>query len=82
MAETLAFILANKYVLLIGFVSLVVEFFSVTYLTRNIKTDFSYSGHEYVWFEGSRGSFIIAVLGFAGGVSALIVSSIYLAFQR
>lgn len=78
MVDVLAFILANKYVLLIGVVSLLVEFFSVTYLARNIKTDFSYSGHEYTWFEGSWGYFILAVLGFASGVSALIVSSFYL----
>ena len=78
MADVLAFILSNKYVLLIGVVSLVVEVLSVTYLARNIKTDFSYSGHEYMWFEGSRGCFILAVLEFASGVSALIVSSFYL----
>lgn len=78
MADVLAFILANKYVLLIGVVSLVVEVLSVTYLARNIKTDFSYSGHEYTWFEGSWGYFILAVLGFASGVSVLIVSSFYL----
>lgn len=78
MADVLAFILVNKYFLLIGVVSLVVEVLSVTYLARNIKTDFSYSGLEYVWFEGSRGCFILAVLGFASGVSALIVSSFYL----
>ena len=81
MAEALAFILSNKYILLIGVTSLVVEFFSVTYLAKNIKTDFSYSGHEYVWFEGTWLGFTLAVLGFAGGVSALIVSSIYLAIN-
>lgn len=78
MADILAFILVNRYVLLIGVVSLVVEVLSVTYLARNIKTDFSYSGHEYVWFDGSWGCFILAVLGFASGVSALIVSFFYL----
>lgn len=78
MADVLAFILANKYILLIGVVSLVVEVLSVTYLARNIKTDFSYSGHEYMWFDGSWGCFILAVLGFASGVSVLIVSSFYL----
>lgn len=78
MAEALAFIIANKYILLIGFISLVVEVLSVTYLARNIKTDFSYSGHEYVWLEGIWLGFTIAVLGFAGGVSVLIVSSFYL----
>lgn len=78
MADVLAFILANKYVLLIGVVSLVVEVLSVTYLARNIKTDFLYSGHEYVWFEGTWLGFTLAVLGFADGVSALIVSSFYL----
>ena len=78
MADILAFILANKYVLLIGVVSLVVEVLSVTYLARNIKTDFSYSSYEYVWFDGSWGCFILAVLGFASGVSVLIVSSFYL----
>lgn len=81
MAEALAFILANKYVLLIGVISLVVEFFSVTYLAKNIRSDFSYSGHEYVWFEGSWGGFTVAVLGFASGISALIVSSIYLSLH-
>jgi hypothetical protein len=78
MADVLAFILANKYILLIGVVSLVVEVLSVTYLARNIKTDFSYSCHEYVWFEGSWLGFTLAVLGFASGVSVLIVSSFYL----
>ena len=82
MSSIITFIIANKYVLLIGFISLVVEFFSITYLAENIKTDFSYSGHEYVWFEGSWGGFTLAVLGFASGVSALIVSSIYLSFNR
>ena len=48
------------------------------YLARNIKTDFSYSGHEYIWFDGSWSCFILAVLGFASGVSTLIVSSFYL----
>lgn len=81
MVEALAFILANKYVLLVGVISLIVEFFSVTYLSKNIRTDFSYSGHEYMWFDGSCGGFILAVLGFASGISALIVSSIYLAYQ-
>lgn len=81
MVEALAFILANKYVLLVGVISLIVEFFSVTYLSKNIRTDFSYSGHKYVWFEGTCGGFILAVLGFASGISALIVSSIYLAYQ-
>ena len=69
MAEALAFILANKYVLLIGVISLVVEFFSVRYLYKNIRSDFSYSGHEYVWFEGSWGGFTLAVLGLASGPS-------------
>ena len=78
MVDVLAFILANKYVLLIGVVSIVVEVLSVKYLARNIKTDFSYSGYEYVWFDGSWGCFILAVLGFASGVSVLIVSSFYL----
>lgn len=78
MSEALAFILANKYVILIGVISLVVKLFSVTYLAKNMRSDFSYSGHEYVWFDGSWGCFILAVLGFASGVSALIVSSFYL----
>ena len=82
MAETSAFILANKYVLLIGVISLVVGFFSVRYLSKNIRSDFSYSGHEYVWFEGSWGGFTLAVLGFASGISALIVSSFYLSLHR
>lgn len=82
MSEALAFILANKYVLLIGVISLVVEFFSVRYLAKNIRSDFSYSGHEYVWFEGSWCGFALAVLGFASGVSALIVSSLYLSLHR
>ena len=81
MSSIITFIIANKYVLLIGFISLVVEFSSITYLAKNIKTDFSYSGHEYMWFEGSWGGFTLAVLGFASGVSALIVSSIYLSFS-
>lgn len=81
MAEALAFILSNKYVLLIGVISLVVEFFSVRYIAKNMRSDFSYSGHEYVWFEGSWVGFTLAVLGFASGISALAVSSIYLSLH-
>ena len=78
MAEALAFILANKYVILIGVISLVVKLFSVTYLAKNMRSDFSYSCHEYVWFDGSWLGFTLSVLGFASGVSVLIVSSFYL----
>lgn len=76
--DVIAFILANKYVLLIEVVSFIVIVLSVRYLSKNIQTDFSYSGHEYMWFDGSWGCFILAVLVFASGVSVLIVSSFYL----
>ena len=78
MAEALAFISANKYVFLIALVSFVVQYCGAAYILKNRKTDFSYSGHTVVWFEGTQRGLILSVLGFACGVSAFIVCIIYL----
>ena len=78
MTEELAFILSNKYVLLIALVSFVVQYCGAAYILKNRKTDFSYSGHTVVWFEGTQRGLILSVLGFACGVSAFIVCIIYL----
>jgi hypothetical protein len=78
MSEALAFILANKYVLLIALVSFVVQYLCAAYILKNRKTDFSYSGHTVAWFEGTKRDLILSVIGFASGVSAFIVCIIYL----
>ena len=78
MTEALAFISANKYVLLIALVSFIVQYLGAAYFFKNRKTDFSYSGHTVVWFEGTQRGLILSVLGFACGVSAFIVCIIYL----
>ena len=78
MSEALAFILANKYILLIALVSFVVQYCGAAYILKNRKTDFSYSGHTVVWFEGTQRGLILSVLGSACGVSALIVCILYL----
>ena len=78
MSEALAFISANRYVLLIALVSFVVQYLGAVYFFKNRKTDFSYSGHMVVWFEGTQKGLILSVLGFASGVSAFIVCILYL----
>lgn len=52
--EVIAFILANKYVLMIALVSFVVQYCGAAYIFKNRKTDFSYSGHTVVWYEGTQ----------------------------
>lgn len=78
MREALVFILESKYILLILLVSFIVNFLSVEYLLKNRKTDFSYSGHEIVWFEGSFRKLVLSILGLAVGVSAIMVCLLYL----
>jgi len=35
---------------------------------KNRSSDFSYSGHVFVWYEGSTRKLILAILGFAAGM--------------
>ena len=63
---------------MIALVSFVVQYCGASYVLKNRKTDFSYSGHTVVWYEGTRRGLILSVLGFACGVSAFIVCIIYL----
>ena len=35
---------------------------------KNRNSDFSYSGHVFVWYEGSTRKLILAILGFAAGM--------------
>jgi hypothetical protein len=76
--EVIAFIFANKYVLLIALVSFVVQYLCAAYILKNRKTDFSYSGHTVVWYEGTQRGLIFSVLGFTCGVSSFIVCIIYI----
>lgn len=76
--KVIAFILANKYVLMIALVSFVVHYCGAAYIFKNRKTDFSYSGHTVVWYEGTQRGLILSILGFACGVFSFIVCIIYL----
>ena len=78
MREIITFILENVYVLFISLVSFIVYFLSAGYLLKNRKTDFSYSGHEIVWFEGSFRKLVLSILGLAVGISAIMVCLLYL----
>lgn len=48
------------------------------YLFKSRKTDFSYSGHETVWYECSTSNLVFAILGTVVGVAIFGVCFLYL----
>ena len=52
MEQTLQFIGQNKYVLIIGFIAFIIQFKGLAYLIKNKRSDYSYSGHSYEWYDG------------------------------
>ena len=71
MEQILQFIIENKYLLTIMFIAFVIQFLGLAYLIQNQKSDFSYSGHEYEYFEGSLVGAIIAVLALGLGIATI-----------
>ena len=78
MKEVTVFILENKYTILTALFSFIAQFLCATKLLKNKRSDFSYSGHTFSWYEGSLKEFSYLVLGFAVGVAIFVVCIIYL----
>lgn len=71
MEQILQFILENKYMLIIIFIAFIIQFLGIAYLIQNKKSDFSYSGHTFEWFEDDTNKSVLALLSFILGVSII-----------
>lgn len=76
--EIVNFLSNNKFVLPIIFVAFIVQFEGLAYLIQNSKSDFSYSGHKYTYYEGTLGKTILAILACALGITIILACCIYI----
>ena len=60
--------LTDFYILIVSVIAFILQFYCLSYLMKNRNSDFSYSGHVFVWYEGSTRKLILAILGFAVGM--------------
>jgi len=81
MSSIITFIIANKYVLLISVVVFILQFICLSDLAKSRKSDYSYSGYEIVWFEGSVYKIISSTVGFTFEAASFVVSMLYLFFK-
>lgn len=66
--EILNYLGKNQYLLIIAFViGLIVGIWQLIYIIEHRRSDFSYSGHFYVWYEGSTARLVIAFILFIIG---------------
>lgn len=70
--------LADFYILIVSVIAFILQVYCLSYLTKYRKTDFSYSGHETVWYECSLSNLVFAILGMAVGVAIFGVCFLYL----
>ena len=61
-------LLADFWILIISVIAFILQFYCLSYLMKNRNSDFFYSGHVFVWYEGSTRKLILAILGFAVGM--------------
>lgn len=78
MEQILQFIGQNKYVLTVGFIAFIIQFEGLAYLIQNSKSDFSYSGHKYTYYEGTLGKTILAILACSLGITIILGCCIYI----
>lgn len=71
-------LLADFWILIVSVIAFILQFYCLSYLFKSRKTDFSYSGHDTVWFECSTSSLIRAILGIEVGVGIFGVCFLYL----
>ena len=81
MEQILQFISENKYHLTVIIIAFIIQFEGLAYLIQNKKSDFSYSGHTYEWYEGNTSKTILAILAFVSGVFAIGVCILHLYIQ-
>lgn len=78
--ELLNYFRENVYLVIIAFVvGLVVSMWELMYIMRHRHSDFSYSGHSYVWYDCSPVrlaiAFILFIIGFfVAGASGYLLT--------
>lgn len=66
--ELLNYFRENMYLVIIAFVGgLIVSVWELMYIMRHRHSDFSYSGHSYVWYDCSITRLVIAFILFIIG---------------
>ena len=78
MEPILQFIVNNKIVLPIMFIAFIIQFLGLEYLIQNQKSDFSYSGHTFEYFDGDLTKTILAVLAFGLGIATIEICCFYI----
>ena len=79
LVEMLNFLSENKHLFLIFIVvGLILHLWGMFYIGEHRKEDFSYSGHVYVWYEGSPFLVFLAYMVWIFG--ALVVMGSFLLF--
>lgn len=81
MEQILQFIGQNKYVLIIGFIAFIIQFKGLAYLIKNKRSDYSYSGHSYEWYDGDTKKIILAILAFIFGIATFEVCILHIYIQ-
>lgn len=81
MNQILQLMLQNKYILIIALIAFIIQFNGLAYLIQNKKSDFSYSGHSYEWYDGDTSKTILAILAFLFGIATIAVCILYLYIQ-
>lgn len=76
--EIITFLSNNKFILPIIFIAFIAQFKGLAYLMQNSKSDFSYSGHKYTYYEGTLGKTILAILACALGITIILGCCIYI----
>ena len=81
MEQNLQFILFNKYILIVSLIAFIIQFEGLAYLMSHKQSDFSYSGHEFEWFDGDAKKTILAILAFTFGIATFGVCIFHMYIQ-
>lgn len=84
MEQILQFILFNKYILIVSLIAFIIQFEGLAYLMSHKQSDFSYSGHEFEWYDGDAKKTILAILAFIFGIATfgVCIFHIYIQIQQ
>lgn len=84
MEQNLQFILFNKYILIVSLIAFIIQFEGLAYLMSHKQSDFSYSGHEFEWYDGDAKKTILAILAFIFGIATfgVCIFHIYIQIQQ
>lgn len=77
----LNFLSENIYLLIIFIVlGLIAHLWGLFYINEHRKEDFSYSGHSYVWYEGSEFILSLAYIAWILGLLVAILAMLTLIY--